>query len=121
MMKTKPQPLDLEEISKDARENLKFNEAKWVEYTLEFVKQRIKLACEFWLKYKDKPELLVKEYPEYEEKIKGIGFGWFPPFLKRYLIPITGEEYRLETWKEYNEWLFKHSFKDVLEEENDKN
>jgi len=60
------------------------------------LKQRLKSACEFYLRYKDKPELLIKEYPEYKEELDEEGW-WFS--------------------SEYNNWLFKLAFKDVFKEE----
>jgi len=29
--------------------------------------ERVKSACEFYLRYKDNPELLIEEHPEYED------------------------------------------------------
>ena len=44
-------------------------ELRDVEELLEEIKHRIRKACEFYLRYKDKPELLVKEHPEYLEEV----------------------------------------------------
>jgi len=61
------------------------------------IKQRIKKACEFYLRYKDHPKLLVKEHPEYKKE--------FDKFFTSY--------YKI--FYEYNEWLFKLTFKPVFE------
>jgi len=89
----KPQPLDLEKIEEEIID--RFNEhqphelQEELDLIKEVLKQRIKSACEFYLRYKDKLELLEKEHPnlvEYDKNMK------------------------------YNDWLFKLAFKDVLEE-----
>ena len=70
------------------------------------VKQSIKQACEFWLRYKDNPKLLVKEHEEYTARVVSI-CGNNPNTQKIY------------GYLEYSEWLFKLTFKDVLEDEGD--
>jgi len=70
--------------------------------------KHIKSACEFYLRYKDNPSLLVKEHPEYEKEIKKFEI---PKFWN------VKVEYNLA---DYNEWLFKLAFKDVLGGENEK-
>jgi len=104
MKQEKPQPLDLKEWER------KFNGA-WdydvlggkrqifiSETTFEDLRQRIKSACEFYLRYKDKPELLIKEHPEFFEIIKRIQKNYFD-------------------WSYYyNEWLFKLAFKPIFED-----
>jgi len=65
--------------------------------------EEVKSACEFYLRYKDKPELLFNDFPDYKEianKEKGIK------------LELDGE-YTYVTI-EYNEWLFRLAFKDVL-------
>jgi len=102
----KPQPLDLEKIEEEIID--RFNEhqphelQEELDLIKEVLKQRIKSACEFYLRYKDKPELLVKEHPEYKKE------------LSSNLLPLE----ELSYWEQliYNEWLFKLAFKDVLEE-----
>lgn len=74
------------------------------------VKEKIKSACEFYLKYKDNPELLLKEHPKYKEKIEN--FRILKP-LGNY---IKGKYYDVDR---YNKWLFKLAFKDVLEGDKD--
>jgi len=66
------------------------------------IKQRLKSACEFYLRYRDKPGLFSEEqftiYWEYDDEIGC------------YLIDL-GNKY-----VEYNGWLFRLAFKNVLEE-----
>ena len=69
------------------------------------IKQRIKKACEFYLRYKDNPKLLFKE-----KKLKHL-------FIKEEkLQPFMAQMIKNRYLKQYNEWLFKLAFKDVLEE-----
>lgn len=77
------------------------------------IKQRIKTACEFYLRYKNKPELLMEEHPEYKKQceyfiheIEMASIGEFEP--------THGE---LAHLMDYNEWLFKLTFKAVLDDE----
>jgi len=66
------------------------------------IKQRIKSACEFYLKYKDNPELFSKEqYKIKWERYRDIGC----------LVWVK------KMWINYNEWLFKLAFKEVLKNE----
>jgi len=130
--KTKPQPLDLEE--KELLKKFGYNEdldlsplASNIGFAfndslkelIKEIKQRLKSACEFYLRYKDKPELLFKDF-----KVKKIGdicnlFGieWTEidlRFRKGKAIVVIDEN--------YNEWLFKLTFKPILKngEENEK-
>ncbi len=82
------------------------------EYLLKEIKQRIKEACMFYLRYKDHPKLLIKEHPKYKKE-----------FTKTFLEMMNYSPERLMDNKykwismlmEYNEWLFKLAFKDVFE------
>ena len=78
------------------------------------IKQRIKSACEFFLKYKDKPELLWEE-AEVLEETKLSKREKKSLFNMLYLIrePRKREDI-LELLRHYNEWLFKLAFKGVL-------
>jgi len=58
-------------------------------------------ACEFYLRYKDKPELLFEEKREY----------------RVILAHLFGDD---KDTSRYNEWLFKLAFKNILEEEKTK-
>ncbi len=67
--------------------------------------QRIKSACEFYLRYKDNPGLLESEHPEYERKIESMKERPDKAF------------FRLKEIVKYNEWLLKLVFRSVLEAE----
>jgi len=100
MAENKPKPLDLEileevlEVFKSSFEE--FDKAKFdkddilylIQLTKKVIKRRLINACEFYLRYKDKPELLKKE-----QKIE------FFNFVR------SGKKYI-----DYNEWLFKFTF-----------
>ena len=58
-----------------------------------YIKQSIRVACKFYLKYKDNPKLLMKERNE--------------------ICPSYWENMDLN---KYNDWLFKKTFKCVLNE-----
>ena len=64
----------------------------------------IKSACEFYLRYKDNPNLLLNEQRELAIEEKEID---------RFYDGVKG-------WRvtEYNEWLFRLIFKEVLGDEN---
>ena len=100
----KPEPLDLEEIEKNAIKELNVRESGIALKTIQFAKQRIKSACEFYLRYWIRPDLLAKEHPEYKKELrKQIGIS---------LSLVEGENVYLLN---YQEWLFRLAFKDVLE------
>jgi len=104
---TQNEPLDLEELA-DSIFNAILNiyghaRGEFKNKLKQELKQRIKSACEFYLRYKDKPELLIKEHPEYEEEIDDI---------KKYSDKAF---FREEDIQKYNEWLFKLAFKGVFE------
>ena len=109
-MKTKPKPLDLRWLKLLGKECI--------------VKQiilDIKSACEFYLRYKDKPELFIEEQPE-KAKIE-IDYETAEDIMNE--IERISERYgKLEGQAtirlkiiNYNDWLFKLAFKDVLENE----
>jgi len=80
---------------------------------VKIIKQRLKEACEFYLRYKDKPECLWEEKPEYRKVLKEMFV-----FHKE-----NGEPYFSEGdfgWEIYNKWLFKLAFESVLDGENKK-
>jgi len=94
----KPQPLDLEEFRKwraKTNPDLTFSISQ-----IEFIKQRLKSACEFYLRYKDNPDLLIKEHPELKcKKFEGWIFDFKGGVIE----------------EDYFEWLFKLTFKGVME------
>ena len=67
-----------------------------------FFADDVKSACEFYLRYRDSPELFVEEYPEYTELLNQ-EFGYIKETKKE--IVIKRFNYYL-----YNEWLFKLAF-----------
>jgi len=73
--------------------------------TVGFYYRDIKSACEFYLRYEDNPELLLKEYPSYKKNIVKCGFKIKGKLV--YLDETTAPE-------KYNEGLFKLAFKDVI-------
>jgi len=131
-MSEKPQPLDLKDIilKDDLKEQFDIvidtlttggvdnkEEAITLIHCLleafqENLKQRIKSACEFYSRYKDNPELLIQEHPEYENTLtrflKDLPFA--VPFNEKMFNPLYFD------YKKYNKWLFKLAFKDVFEE-----
>jgi len=104
-----------------------------------FKSEDVKSACGFYLRYKDKPELLIKEHPEYKKEIEKIN-NICPYCIEvrgklSHLIPIgvphltCGKELykcskcrgifclECDATKDktyYNEWLFKLAFSAVL-------
>jgi len=89
-------PLDLENLEKWIDSNI-LDDSYLRELLIKEIKQRIKEACKFYLRYKDHPKLLVKEHPEYKKE--------FDKFFTSY--------YKI--FYEYNKWLFKLTFKPVFE------
>ena len=104
-----PKPLDLEEIKKWVKQDLVVKEGnidRAIDLTVNKLKQQIKEACEFYLRYKDNPSLLWKENPKYRKKLKKFGI------TEKWVSEDCDELY---DWEDYNEWLFKLAFKGVLE------
>ena len=65
--KMKPKPLDLEEFRKwraKTNSDLIFSISQ-----IEFTKQQIKSACEFYLMYRDSPRFFMEKHPEYVEEL----------------------------------------------------
>ena len=94
-MKNKPQPLDLEEIKNG-------------------IKQRIKSACEFYLRYIDNPRILeISDVLSLEEKRELRDFISLLNELNKTKIEDV-EQYHFII-ESYNKWLFKLAFRDVLE------
>jgi len=76
---------------------------KLILYAIKEIKQRIKSACEFWLKYKNRPDNLAEEQPQYKEELSKFDY------LYRGAL--------LTDLERYNEWLFRLAFKSVLKNE----
>lgn len=106
---------ELKHLELDFGEILKIIKAEFGDYRKayeieKYIKQYIRAACNFYLKYKDKPKLLGWDYPLFIDRINEI-------HKKR----IEAEEALGPNYKpsntfidEYNEWLFKEAFKSVL-------
>jgi len=133
----KPKPLDLEDLAsieheqwiewskavagEVSRDRAKRWEAYWIPYKqlpdgvkeqdrayAKKVLERIKSACEFYLKYKDNPKQLVQE----QEDILDLS-----DTQTQFLVRQKDSFYTETAILEYNEWLFKLAFKDVFREE----
>jgi len=78
----------------------------------EEIKQRIKSACEFYLRYKDKPELLIKEHPELKSELDKNYENYSMATMKA-VFGIYADKVKIVK-EEYNEWLFKLAFKGVM-------
>ena len=118
-MAEKPQPLDLGrlavEVAKLSAEQ--DEDGSWWGFDTDIsdlpieikavIRRYLKSACEFYLKYKDKPLLLVKDWNE--------KWGDVFDFIDRFSYWTKRNK---KVWKlnKYNEWLFKLAFKPVLEE-----
>jgi len=76
--------------------------SKTIEYAIDVIRQRLKSACDFFLRYKDNPELLMKEHPEYVDALLDNGFIWEDGSVDKHRTHI------------YNDWLFRLAFKPVL-------
>ena len=138
--------LDLEEIKEDILKELEFFRQETltenqdrdfekvfikIENKLKEIKQRIRKACEFYLRYKDNPLLLWKEAPEYRKELEkrfGINERWFDELnvnkiktvselYKQFVQRISEINDSLYNQHNYNEWLFKLVFKEVFEDE----
>ena len=88
----KPQPLNLEELTG---------------FTIREIKRRIKSACEFYRKYRNRPDKLALDFPQYKTKLHE--FGMFP---KQGSIGFINPNF-----EGYNNWLFELAFKDALKED----
>ena len=118
---TRPQPLDLNKIESirvvewfegypasrkrhnfNSREDLLVDlpEAYWKDDII----QRLKSACEFYLRYKDNTRLLLKEHGEYRKEVSKFEEWWKYPN-------------NMFDYNKYNDWLFKLVFKSVLEDD----
>jgi len=78
----------------------------------------IRLACEFYLKYKNNPEGLFTKYRNYtklfELYLMSTHNFSYVFWLKRYFLSRSIKK-KWMALDEYNEWLFKLAFKDVLD------
>ncbi len=69
----------------------------------------IKSACEFYLKYEDNPDLLFED--AFDITKNSDDFVQIKLDAERWIDKVKKDK---ERYNEYNEWLFKLTFKDVL-------
>ena len=108
---TELKPLDLDEVriwiekkqDEMYEKNCVIDIDKLNEAIINEIKQRVRAACEFYLKYKDKPALFSEEQ---------FSIIWRYDRLTGTYIVDLGNRYT-----EYNYWLLKEVFKNVLGEE----
>ena len=117
-------PLDLEEnnikkmVKKDLSIKVFADVDKAISLTINEIKQRIKKACEFYLKYRNNPNLLYDDFSinmEYDEPINKLREKIEREF--NYLSDMNVFRIYIE---KYNEWLLKEAFKPVFEEVKEK-
>jgi len=99
----KPAPLDGK-----VKESLKPTDVSTLVRIEYFLMDDVKAACSLYLRYKDKPALFVKEYPEYRGEVDEMWDKWKK---QRSTIHSAKEAFM----REYNTWLFKLAFKDGIE------
>lgn len=113
-------PLDLEEnnikkmVKKDLSIKVFADVDRAISLTIQEIKQRIKKACEFYLKYRNNPNLLYDDFSinmEYDEPINKLREKIEREF--NYLSDMNVFRIYIE---KYNEWLLKEAFKPVFEE-----
>ena len=113
------EPLDLRYIDKWIKSDLLVKEGdidRAITLTLQKVKERIKKACEFYLRYKDRPDLFDKEQKRYVKKMRNAVLGKGSHWI--YYASIVAYPYEDENkylLRDYNEWLLMFAFKDAFE------
>ena len=121
MNELKSLDLDFGEILKIIEDDFgDFRKAYEIE---KYIKQRIKVACEFYLKYKDNPELLMREKSEIYLCLREIcpsyeGNGGCKVDHTVCRFPTCAWfSWRSVDLRKYNDWVFKLAFKSILDEE----
>jgi len=134
--KNKPKPLDLEEIKKEIKEEVLqwlYKEVKQPDkylisialgHAIRKTVERIRKACEFYLRYKDNPELLIKEHPKHKKEIEKIikkeQIQVMNIVVNGILLSRSVDYDKIERWmnelSKYNEWLFRLAFRVVFED-----
>lgn len=123
----KPKPLDLEEMVDTIFTTILnfYGHARgeFRDVLKKEIKQRIKSACEFYLRYKDEPEELLKDFPELSNKKIALLDIFDEPLkfvtLRKFIEIIENLDYDVyvrQIDNSYNEWLFKYAFKSVFNE-----
>ena len=107
----KLQPLNLEELARDVFDIFDDEEFDLTVSNIKsLIKQRLKSACMFYLRYRDKPGLLMKEQNITIPKSCITG---------KYTMPGNIGIRNVISWNlnAYNDWLFRLCFKPVLEDD----
>ena len=110
----KPRPLNLDDLREEisdltisiavAREEGDEEEhKKVVNNILELFRRCIKSACEFYQRYKNKPELLVKEHYYLLKKIEKEDMWAFT-------LLFAAQDLKIKDIDKYDEWLLKLAF-----------
>jgi len=130
MVEAKPLDLGFEEVMKDFFMRYKgFDEESWSKFwkvykqspimkdfniIFEMINQKIRKACLFYLRYKSHPYLLLEEL-EYVIEDQN-NYAKLKPKVKEWADKIEdlppNEAY--EELLQYDEWLFKTTFKDII-------
>jgi len=104
------QPLDLEKLREEIvnmvdywNEDTSLMRNEGIEAIMRKVEQHVKAACEFYLRYKDKPELFAKEQSPINWK--------FHLKTQRFVIR------KKDKYVYYNYWLFRKVFGSVFSKE----
>ncbi|MHA1873263.1 MAG: hypothetical protein ACTSVB_04030 [Candidatus Heimdallarchaeaceae archaeon] len=132
---TKPEPLDLKKIVDEIvrieyptyEKSQLASHVKQLKFKIKLIlEQRLKSACEFFLRYKDEPELLVKEQKKSISEWRENIYKWCKMQIERKDECKEFIVWAKEGWwihsgithvggkKEYNLWLFKIAFKSVF-------
>jgi len=76
----------------------------------EELKQHIKQACEFFLRYKERPNDLILDFPEFTKEVNNIRLKYIDEHgnLQGSMI--------FHFLSDYNEWLFKLAFKGAIKD-----
>jgi len=95
------------------------NTFRILEIAVNVFKQRLESACGFYLRYKNNPELLVKERPGEHLCLRELCLFYIDKrcsldyTLCRFPACVYFSHENIDK-DEYNEWLFKLAFRDVL-------
>lgn len=121
---TNAKPLDLEELwawfkTKFGSDSLNRYYGYETEELIKEIKQRIKQACKFYLKYMDNPVMFIEDFPEYKEEVEKLySFGDKIYVYRIFVNNINFENVvdiedivkNEEEIRKYNEWLLKLVF-----------
>ena len=83
---------------KDLSEKEKESDRDWARKVIKLIKS----ACEFYLRYKDRPDNLAEEQPQYKKELSKFDYLYCGALLT--------------DLERYNEWLFRLAFKSIFKE-----